>query len=597
MATSSGKKGKKTSKKNKVSLGEFLTDGNTAAVSQVQVAVPVKLRNWADECDDDEDDRPTRTQMIALPTAPRATRLLNDDTVPHNPPFQAFISNLPYDLTDNDLYDFFGDLEIASLRLPRDDSDSGRLKGFGYVEFAKRQDLIEALSISEPFIHNRRIRIDMSSESDSKRQQRNRYDNNYGGDSDRPMGNWRDAPRINADRDQGQRRPYNSNYNRDRGDRGDRDQDRERYPSDSGAGGNWRLGDRPAQAAPQSPPSSRRGYDRGGDRGDRGDRGFRRGGDHSGDRGGRRDAEPPMERPKLVLQPRTLPLPEKPKPESEPDDSEERDASQERKYDSEASENKENEEHTETRPKPTPVPAANIFGDAKPVDTAARLKEFEERLAEKQRLERLAREERKKAAAAAAEASAAAGSSADEDGKEKTDPSKEETAEEDSEEQKQQEKKPEEPINWRVRTDDKDGERRGQSPQRRYSPTRKYNKRPDDFSDHRDNRDRPMNWDNRTMRDNRRDYNRPGDRDRGDRDRGDRGFRGDRDRDMTRGGPARDVQREDRDNRERRDNENRDREREQKPIEERMPKLQESTGPNLSMKNTFEGLSADEVDD
>lgn len=581
MATSSGKKGKKTSKKNKLSLGEFLTDGNASAVSQVQVAVPVKLRNWADECDDDEDDGPVRTQMIALPTAPRATRLLNDDTVPHNPPFQAYISNLPYDLTDNDLYDFFEGSEIISLRLPRDDSDSGRLRGFGYVEFSKRQELIDALSIPEPFIHNRRIRIDLSSESDNKRQQRNRYDNNYGGDSDRPMGNWRDAPRINAD--PGQRRPYNSNYNRDRGDRGDRDQDRERYPSDSGAGGNWRTGDRPAQAAPQSPPSSRRGYDRGGDRGDRGDRGFRRGGDLSGDRGGRRDAEPPMERPKLVLQPRTLPLPEKPKPESEPEESEEGDASQERKYDSEASENKENEEHVETRPKPTPVPAANIFGDAKPVDTAARLKEFEERLAEKKRLER---EERKKAAAAAADASATAGSSADEDGKEKTDPSKEETAEEHSEEQKRQPKpkKPEEPVNWRVRSDDKDGERRGQSPPRRYSPSRNYNKRPDDYSENRDNRD------NRNMRDNRRDYNRPGDRDR------DRGYRGDRDQEVTRSGPARDMPREDR-----RDNERkvevRDRDREQKPIEERMPKLQESTGPNLSMKNTFEGLSADEVDD
>lgn len=41
MATSSGKKGKKTSKKNKLSLGEFLTDGNAIAVSQVQVAVPI----------------------------------------------------------------------------------------------------------------------------------------------------------------------------------------------------------------------------------------------------------------------------------------------------------------------------------------------------------------------------------------------------------------------------------------------------------------------------------------------------------------------------------------------------------------------------
>lgn len=599
MATSSGKKGKKTSKKNKLSLGEFLTDGNAAAPQQVQVAIPVRTSNWADECDEDEDDRPTRTQMIALPTAPRATRLLNDDTVPHNPPFQAYISNLPYDLTDNDVYDFFEAMEIVSLRLPtRDDGEPGRLRGFGYVEFAKRQELIDALSITEPIIHGRRIRIDLSSESDRGRQQRNNrgYDNYGSGDSERPpMGNWRDAPRLNADRDQGSRRPYQNNYNRDRGDRGDREDRGERYPAESReSGGNWRLGDRPVQPPPQSPPSSRRGYDRGGDRGDRGDRGFRRADDYSGDRGGRRDREdgPPMERPKLVLQPRTLPLPEKPKPELEPEDSEERDSSRDRKYDSETSENKENEEQKESRPKPTPVPAANIFGAAKPVDTAARLKEIEERLAEKQRLEREERD--RKRAAAAAEAAAAAGSSADEDGKEKSDPSKDETAEEHSEERQPEPKKPEEPVNWRVRSaatdDNKDGgERRRQSPQRRYSPSRNYQKR----SDNRDNRDRGMNRDNRNMRDNRRDYNRPGDRDRGD-----RGYQGgDRDRDMNRGG-SRDMRVDDRD---RRDN-NRDRQydqrdRDQKPIEERMPKLQETTGPNLSMKNTFEGLSADEVDD
>lgn len=107
-----------------------------------------------------------------------------------------------------------------------------------------------------------------------------------------------------------------------------------------------------------------------------------------------------------------------------------------------------------------------------------------------------------------------------------------------------------------------------------------------------------MNRDNRNMRDNRREYNRPGDRDR------ERGYRGDRDRDMNRGGGSvggggsRDM-RDDRDNRERRDNTRQydQRDRDQKPIEERMPKLQETTGPNLSMKNTFEGLSADEVDD
>lgn len=582
MATSSGKKGKKTSKKNKLSLGEFLTDGNATPVSQVQVAVPVKLRDWADECDDEEDERPTRTQLIALPTAPRATRLLNDDIVPHHPPFSAYISNLPYDLSDNDLYDFFQDMEISSLRLPRDDGDSGRLRGFGYIEFAKRQDLIDALSISEPLIHGRRIRIDLSSENDQKRMQRNNrnYDNNYGGDSERSMGNWREGPR--PERDQGQRRTYN-NYNRDRG---DRDNDRERYPTDS-SGGNWRLGDRPTQPPPLSPPSNRRGYDRG----DRGDRGFRRGGDRSGDRGGRRDMEPPMERPKLVLQPRTLPLPDRPKPESEPDEHE-RDAKSERKHgsDNETSEDKENEEQRESRPKPTPVPAAKVFGDAKPVDTASRLIEIEQRLQEKQKQER---EERQRKAAAAS-AAAASASSGDEE-KEKSDPSKEEEQSTEEHSDDKTEKKTEEISNWRVRSDtDKDTERRGQSPARRYED-RKFNKRNDDYySDNRDGRDMRDNRDrgmNRNMRDNRRDYNRPSDRD--------RGYRvGERDRADINRSAGRDIRPAD--SRERRENVRpveRDRDREEKPLEERMPKFQEPSGPNLSMKNTFEGLSADEIDD
>lgn len=70
-------------------------------------------------------------------------------------------------------------------------------------------------------------------------------------------------------------------------------------------------------------------------------------------------------------------------------------------------------------------------------------------------------------------------------------------------------------------------------------------------------------------------FHRPGDRDR------DRGYRGDRDREMTRGGGGRDM-RDDRDNRDRRDNVrqyDQPRDRDQVPIEERMPKFQESSGP------------------
>lgn len=36
--------------------------------------------------------------------------------------------------------------QIKSIRLPREGGENGRFKGFGYVEFETRSDLIDALS-------------------------------------------------------------------------------------------------------------------------------------------------------------------------------------------------------------------------------------------------------------------------------------------------------------------------------------------------------------------------------------------------------------------------------------------------------------------
>ncbi|XP_052900501.1 eukaryotic translation initiation factor 4B isoform X4 [Anopheles moucheti] len=380
MATVSGKKGKKAKKNNKLSLGEFLTDGNTADRNQVQVAVPVKL-DWGDDCDDDDDDRVVRTQVIALPTAPRASRILNDDSIPQNPPFSIYVSNLPYDINENDLYEIFDHVEIVTMTLPRDDSETWRLRGFGNIEFATRNDLMTVLAMPEPMVRNRRIRIGLYNENDTKRRN-NRYDNFSSGDSERPSsgGNWRDRPesasRPMMDRDRdggGMRRPYSSGgYGRDR-------EDRERPSGDSG--GNWRTTDRPAPQSPRAP----RNYDRDRDRDRDSSNGFRRGPDSRGPVGNgggmRREPEVPMERPKLVLQPRTLPLPELPKPRAtDSDDESEQHTGNNGKYEEPVEE--------PPKPKPTPVPAAKVFGDAKPVDTAAREREIEERLQQEELLRR-----------------------------------------------------------------------------------------------------------------------------------------------------------------------------------------------------------------
>ncbi|XP_049288196.1 eukaryotic translation initiation factor 4B isoform X1 [Anopheles funestus] len=581
MATVTGKKGKKAKKNNKLSLGEFLTDGNTADRNQVQVAVPVKL-DWGDDCDDDDDDRVVRTQVIALPTAPRASRILNDDSIPQNPPYSIYVSNLPYDINENDLYEIFDHVEIVAMTLPRDDSETWRLRGFGNIEFATRNDLMSVLAMPEPMVHNRRIRIGLYNENDTKRRN-NRYDN-FSGDSERPSsgGNWRDRPesasRPMMDRDRdggGMRRPYSSGgYGRDR-------EDRDRPSGDSG-GGNWRTTDRPAPQSPRAP----RNYDRDRDRDRDSSNGFRRGPDSRGTVGNggmRREQEVPMERPKLVLQPRTLPLPELPKPRAtDSDDESERHAGNNGKYEEPVEE--------PPKPKPTPVPAAKVFGDAKPVDTAAREREIEERLQQEELLRR------KKEEAAAAEEKIKRDAenldtTTDDGGDNKPAAStRPGSASRSSTEQQQQQQQP--IANWRVRsgTEEEKGkasEERILSPSRRFSPSGRYN------SNRRTAEDRRT--DNRDQRDN-RGMNRPtysnGVHNR-DHDRMDRG--GGRDRTQ----PSRDIYRngETKDRRDAPKTAEKEKEREPKILEERMPKFQEPTGPNVQVKNTFEGLSADEIDD
>jgi len=49
-----------------------------------------------------------------LPTAPRAARGpgIDEENIPTNPPYVAYISNLPYDVDETDLADFFADIKV-----------------------------------------------------------------------------------------------------------------------------------------------------------------------------------------------------------------------------------------------------------------------------------------------------------------------------------------------------------------------------------------------------------------------------------------------------------------------------------------------------
>eukprot|EP01136_Pigoraptor_vietnamica_P029326 Opistho-1_new@87371 len=288
------------------------------------------------------------------PTGPAAPRM------PSGPPYTAFVGNLSWDANENDLADFFQGLKITNVRLVTD-RETGKKRGFGYVEFGDVESLQRAVDSSgRPFM-GRDIKVDVS---ESK--ERPGRDGGFGGSrgydggEDRTAGSWRTEgagplPPRERPSDRYGDRGGSGGYGGRGGDRGG-DRDRGFGDRDRGYGG-----DRD------------RGY--GGDR-DRGYGGDRYGGDRDRGYGARDGAGGPPQRAKLQLQPRSLPVDRPAAPPAE----------------------------KPAGDKPADVPAAakpsapksNPFGSAKPVDTSTKERAIEERL-EKERVERESAAEAKKA--------------------------------------------------------------------------------------------------------------------------------------------------------------------------------------------------------
>uniref|UniRef100_A0A8C9SVX9 Eukaryotic translation initiation factor 4B n=1 Tax=Scleropages formosus TaxID=113540 RepID=A0A8C9SVX9_SCLFO len=369
--------GKKKSKKGKtLTLTDFLAEDNKGSVPNY---APVKSSSWADDTNDldgefstswNSDDvyRAPPIDRSILPTAPRAAREPNVDRsrLPRSPPYTAFLGNLPYDVTEDCIKDFFHGLNISAVRLPREPSNPERLKGFGYAEFDDVESLLQALTLNEENLGSRRIRVDVADQSNDKERDsgfmsgRDRDRDRFDGGPDRTDSDWRARP--STDSDDGPRRDGNfSERSRDRYET-DKFRDgprRDRY-DDRYDGGRDRYRDKYDER-------ERRDYDRGGfdsysggrrtfgssfrrDYDDRRDdsRQWDRYGDRE-DRYERREEREPPQRPRLNLKPRSVPKTEELGSAS----------------DSQSS-------------------RASIFGGAKPVDTAAKEREVEERLKKEQ---------------------------------------------------------------------------------------------------------------------------------------------------------------------------------------------------------------------
>uniref|UniRef100_A0AAY4D2Z6 Eukaryotic translation initiation factor 4B n=1 Tax=Denticeps clupeoides TaxID=299321 RepID=A0AAY4D2Z6_9TELE len=163
------------------------------------------LTDFLAEDSGDDVYRAPRIDRSILPTAPRAAREPNIDRsrLPHNPPYTAFLGNIPYDVTEDSIKSFFHGLSISAVRLPREPNNPERLKGFGYAEFDDVESLLRALSLNEENLGNRRIRVDIADQSgDKERDDRSMSgrDRNRGSDGgpDKTDSDWRARPTSDA---------------------------------------------------------------------------------------------------------------------------------------------------------------------------------------------------------------------------------------------------------------------------------------------------------------------------------------------------------------------------------------------------------------
>ncbi|ETO68425.1 hypothetical protein F444_14693 [Phytophthora nicotianae P1976] len=110
------------------------------------------------------------------------------DERPKNPvpdvgPWKLFVGNLSFRLTEDDLADFIGPQGIRDIRFPRDHDN--RLKGFAYVEFDEREQLVRALDLDGQKLDGRHVKMDVALDRERKPRDNGWYDKRSDRSNDR----------------------------------------------------------------------------------------------------------------------------------------------------------------------------------------------------------------------------------------------------------------------------------------------------------------------------------------------------------------------------------------------------------------------------
>ncbi|CAG5044430.1 unnamed protein product [Parnassius apollo] len=111
-------------------------------------------------------------------------RTIGGRPLPTEPPYKAYVGNLPSGIIQGDINRIFPDLSIKNVRLVMD-KETDKFKGFCYVEFEHLEDLIKAIEMNNILnVDGNFVKIDVAEEKRSDRGggfDRGRRDNRDGG--------------------------------------------------------------------------------------------------------------------------------------------------------------------------------------------------------------------------------------------------------------------------------------------------------------------------------------------------------------------------------------------------------------------------------
>ncbi|KAI1001751.1 hypothetical protein K3495_g6451 [Podosphaera aphanis] len=144
-------------KEQKMSYAEFMGDEN--------------MGSWADEMDNIPDYSRTgfgterRTYSATTGTYGSGNvggySVREELPLPDKPPYTVHLGNLSFDATTGDVNDFFSKCQCTNVRIIEDKMDM-KPKGFGYAEFASRDGLKLALTLNGSQFQGRNIRISVA---------------------------------------------------------------------------------------------------------------------------------------------------------------------------------------------------------------------------------------------------------------------------------------------------------------------------------------------------------------------------------------------------------------------------------------------------